>query len=184
MPEYKTEKDLFLQECNNINNNKIREVVLNTVLAIPEYFYIVPSSSSGKYHPSDEISEGGLVRHTLKTVKVAKEMARMYDLSEYKLELCIAAILLHDCCKNGKKEDSGHTEFLHPKYAAELVIENNFYNKRIAKKIANLVKPHMGRWNTSKYSPDKKLPKPKTKLQKFVHLCDYISSRKEFNIEI
>lgn len=177
-------EEKFIQECNNLSNDKIREVVLNTVLEIPKYFYTIPSSSSGKYHPSDEIVEGGLVRHTLKDVKVAKEMASMYNLSEYELELCIAALLLHDCCKSGKKENSGHTEFLHPKYAAELIIENNFYNKRVAKKIASLIKSHMGRWNTSKYAPGKKLPKPKTKLQKFVHLCDYIASRKEFNIEI
>lgn len=34
-----------------------------------------------------------------------------------------------------------------------------------------------GQWNTARYSKVE-LPKPKNKYQKFVHLCDYLASRK------
>lgn len=37
--------------------------------------------------------------------------------------------------------------------------------------------PIVGQWNTVRYSKVV-LPTPKTKYQKFVHLCDYLASRK------
>ena len=43
--------------------------------------------------------------------------------------------------------------------------------------IARAVASHMGKWTTSKYS-DVVLPRPKTDIQKCVHLCDYLASRK------
>ena len=43
--------------------------------------------------------------------------------------------------------------------------------------IANAVASHMGKWNTSTYSDDI-LPVPETDIQKCVHLCDYLASRK------
>lgn len=82
--------------------------------AIPDYFYQVPSSSSGKYHSEDELEPGGLVLHTIKCVRAAETMARMYQLTEDELELAKTALLLHDICKNGLTRDSGHTEFAHP----------------------------------------------------------------------
>ena len=40
----------------------------------------------------------------------------------------------------------------------------------------------MGYWNTSDYS-DVTLPRPETKEQNFVHMCDYLASRKVFKID-
>ena len=142
---------LFYKECQEIQNKELHDILQNTVYNIPGYFYIIPSSSSGKYHPADELSDGGLLLHTLKTVKVAEVLAPMYSLTEYELELCKVALLLHDSCKSGKVTNCGHTEFLHPIFAAELVVESNPKNKT-AKKVAKLIKTHMGIWTTSKYS--------------------------------
>ena len=41
---------------------------------------------------------------------------------------------------------------------------------------------HMGRWNTNEYNPDIILPLPKTVEEKFVHMCDYLASRKFINV--
>ena len=41
---------------------------------------------------------------------------------------------------------------------------------------------HMGRWNTNKFEPDVVLPIPKSVEEKFVHMCDYLSSRKWNNV--
>ena len=158
--------------------------------AIPDYFYQVPSSSSGKYHPEDELEPGGLVLHTIKCVRAAETMARMYQLTEDELELAKTALLLHDICKNGLTRDSGHTEFAHPLFASEnLLVEmakekhNKYFNKDV-RKVAKLIRSHMGQWNTDEHQPDIILPLQKTKLEKFVHECDYIASRKEFVIKI
>jgi hypothetical protein len=40
----------------------------------------------------------------------------------------------------------------------------------------------MGYYNTSTYS-DVVLPRPKTALQKFVHMCDDLASKKFINVE-
>ena len=87
-----------------------------------------------------------------------------------------------------------HTAFNHPilmrhfileKYA-EYVNKNNincmtnaldlYFGTRVLT-ISDAVASHMGKWNTSKYSDDV-LPTPETDIQKCVHLCDYIASRK------
>ena len=40
----------------------------------------------------------------------------------------------------------------------------------------------MGPWNTN-YKGNEVLPKPKTKYENFVHMCDYLASRKYLNIK-
>jgi hypothetical protein len=42
----------------------------------------------------------------------------------------------------------------------------------------------MGKWTTARYS-NTVLPEPKTGLENYVHLCDYIASRRfiDFNFE-
>ena len=39
----------------------------------------------------------------------------------------------------------------------------------------------MGEWNKGKGN-DKDLPKPTTNAQKFVHMCDYLASRKDIEV--
>ena len=50
-------------------------------------------------------------------------------------------------------------------------------NENFVKQVALAVSSHMGAWNTNPYS-DKVLPLPETEIQKFVHMCDYLASRK------
>ena len=52
--------------------------------------------------------------------------------------------------------------------------------------ISNCIKSHMGQWNTDYKTKEEILPKPVTELEKFVHLCDYLASRKllEVNFEV
>ena len=44
------------------------------------------------------------------------------------------------------------------------------------------VEAHMGPWNTSSYS-DVVLPVPKAPIEKFVHMCDYLASRRFINLD-
>lgn len=196
-------KKAWLSAVNATLSGDLRELVLST--PIPDYFWSIPSSSSGKYHPEDEICEGGLVRHTLKTVKVAKDtMAVIKDMLSTNIEIlneeydyvgqlltlagniskkdreyAIAALFLHDSYKNGNP-NVGHTIHEHPIVAAQAV--SKVLNP-CANIVARLIVSHMGRWNTSKYS-EVILPTPEDDLQKFVHLCDYIASRKAWDIKI
>ena len=41
----------------------------------------------------------------------------------------------------------------------------------------------MGQWNKNKYSKIE-LPKPELEPQKFVHMCDYLASRKWLEVKL
>ena len=43
--------------------------------------------------------------------------------------------------------------------------------------ICKAIKSHMGPWNTD-YDNNEIMPKPVTKYENFVHMCDYLASRK------
>ena len=66
-------------------------------------------------------------------------------------------------------------EFVEKNNMNNIILDLHFGTKVMA--IADSVSSHMGKWNTSKYS-DAVLPTPETDIQKCVHLCDYLASRK------
>jgi hypothetical protein len=47
--------------------------------------------------------------------------------------------------------------------------------------VSNAIASHMGEWNTNKRSSTT-LPKPSDKIGKFVHMCDYLASRKDIEV--
>lgn len=137
---------------------------------VPLSFYIQPASSSGKYHPSYSLGVGGLVRHTLATLKLAKMLFPLYKFSEKEEDTVLAALALHDIAKPDK---------LHPLMVEQILypLREKYYSK--IEKVIPLIESHMGVWDQFG-----KLPRPKSTLQKFVHLCDYLASRKSIIIEI
>ena len=50
----------------------------------------------------------------------------------------------------------------------------------------NAINSHMGKWNTDYRTKAIVLPTPKSKVDRFVHLADYLASRKclEFNFDV
>ena len=49
-------------------------------------------------------------------------------------------------------------------------------------KVCDMISAHMGPWNSSEYS-NVKLPVPSKPIEKFVHMCDYLASRRFLNVE-
>ena len=77
------EKNSLSQEINRIQNTQLREALMAYFKNIvPDYFWTVPSSSSGKFHSSFDSGEGGLVRHTKMCVLVAEELLRLEEFSQ------------------------------------------------------------------------------------------------------
>ena len=68
-------KTIFNKELTYIKNPKYRENAKKLIELLPDYFYEVAASSTGKYHPEFALGEGGLVRHTKVAVKLAYELA-------------------------------------------------------------------------------------------------------------
>ena len=178
----------FMTEIAYIKNEKYRENAKKLVNMLPDYFFEVAASSTGKYHPKFSLGDGGLVRHTKAAVRIAKELfddkciTGIFN-SEEK-DLMIISIIMHDGLKHGLIKDR-YTKFDHPILMANYIKENKdkltFTDGEIDF-IVNVISSHMGPWNTNPYS-DVVLPVPKNKYQKFVHMCDYLASRKFLDVE-
>lgn len=175
--------DIFNTELNFIKDKNIRESTKQLLELLPDYFYEIPASTTGKYHPSYALGNQGLVRHT----KVVAAMAHILSenncighvFTAEEKDLMITACLLHDGLKTGR-EHSKYTLHEHPIIAAEFVMENykgTSLTEEQAKFIASAISTHMGEWNTNKYS-DVVLPIPSNKYQRFVHMADFLASRK------
>ena len=150
---------------------------------LPDYFFKVPASSTGKYHPKYALGDGGLVRHTKAACRVAVELlsnpliAAKYTSREQ--DLMIMGLVLHDGLKLGLPEER-YTRFDHPILVANYIKDNKselFLTDQDISFLTDAIKTHMGVW-TKDYNGNEVLEKPKTKYQTFVHLCDYLASRK------
>ena len=182
--------DSFSEELRLIGDNKLREFI-TTYLdeCVPPYFWVVPASSTGKYHPQYALGLGGLVRHTKAAVKIAEDLLSLEQnetLSEMHHDEIISALIVHDTFKQGLKAEGGHTKFEHPVYSASAIqmFADNFYptlTDRVSN-ISSMVLSHMGQWNRSSRSVVV-LDKPQTEAEKFVHMCDYLASRKYLIVE-
>ena len=127
--------------------------------------------------------EGGLLRHTKAAVRIAYELLNdpaigdKYTSDEQ--DLMLMGLLLHDGLKLGK-EESKYTKFDHPILMANYIEEekdNLELTDSERKLVMDVIKTHMGPWTTD-YDGNEVLEKPKTKYQNFVHMCDYLASRK------
>lgn len=182
-------------ELKQINNCNIRRFVEKILNELPEYFWIIPASSSGKYHPNYALGEGGLVRHTKAVVKIADSLFELYHFDDIEKDIIIASLILHDGFKSGYEGvNNSYTRFEHPLIMSNYINEYDIYDycegsenydelldtmKYIATEIASCVSCHMGKWRER---DGLILPRPETEMQKFVHLCDYLASRKFIEI--
>ena len=179
------------QACDEIIIAYLNEIV-------PDYFWNVPASSSGKYHPEMSSGEGGLVRHTIMAAEVLLQLSRLDLYNDADKYTAICAVLIHDTFKNGYTY-SGKTVESHPQIAAdefrcfatdyisiavsEISCKNPLTDnqisllERIIKKwimgVSDAVARHMGQWYVPTYSIGNI-----TKTVELVIMSDYISSRK------
>lgn len=177
--------DIFTEELSYIQDEEKREITKDLIRQLPDYFFTIPASSTGKYHPSYALSEGGLVRHTKAAVRIAIDLLRLdmfSGLSKNKDEI-IAALLLHDGMKNGAGGNWSVAD--HPLIVSNFIM-NELNGSEFAYQLCDLISTHMGQFNTDYKTGEEILPKPSNKAQAFVHLCDYLASRKylEFNFEV
>lgn len=179
--------DNFIREINYIKNEKYKENIKVLIELLPDYFFEVPASSTGKYHPSFTLGDGGLVRHTKVAVRIAYELLNNesvgHSFNDDEKDLIIMSLIMHDGLKSGL-EKSQYTAFDHPLQVCKYIVDNQdklTLNEDEIKLITNMISSHMGEWNTNNYS-SVVLPKPSNKYQRFVHMCDFLASRKFINV--
>lgn len=169
--------------ANPLLSVRVRDFMLSV---IDQKFWEIPASSSGKYHPAYSLGPGGLARHTAAAVGIGLDLLEISKLTSLDERDCvIASLILHDSCKQGVQA-SGNTVFEHPILAAKewrKYMEAHMDTDINTDTICACIASHMGKWNTSKYSKVV-LPVPGTKIQKFVHICDYLASRKAISVDL
>jgi len=180
--------EVFKKELCYIKNPKYLNDIKVMISLLPDYFFEVPASSTGKYHPSFSLGDGGLVRHTKVAVRIAVELLNnnsiFTNFTSDEKDLIIMSILVHDGLKSGL-EKSEYTKFEHPILVSNYIKENKdklSLNEEELNLLTSMIESHMGEWNTNAYS-NVVLPKPTTKYQKFVHMCDFLSSRKFLDVK-
>lgn len=179
---------VFEKELEFINNPRYKESAKTLINLLPDYFFEVPASSTGKYHPSFSLGDGGLVRHTKVAVRIAYEMFNDESItgaySKNEKDLMLIALMMHDGLKSGL-EKSQYTKFEHPLLVCNYIKENKDkteFNDKEIQFICHVISSHMGPWTTNNYS-NVVLPKPESKFQRFVHMCDYLASRKFLDVK-
>lgn len=176
-------KEIFYDEINYIKDETLRISLSRLIELLPDYFFKEPATSTGKYHPKYAQGEGGLLRHTKAAVRIGYELLQDLSISKkytnHEKDLMLMALLLHDGFKKGVKEER-YTRFDHPLIASKIILDNASeveLSKEDAIFISDAIKTHMGDYTTD-YSGKEVLEKPHTKYQNFVHMCDYLASRK------
>ena len=179
--------EIFNNEISYIKDINHKESIKTLINLLPDYFFEIPASSTGKYHPEFASGEGGLVRHTKVAVNMAKTLFdnnSIFTFSDNEKDLIIMALIMHDGLKEGLEKEE-YTRFDHPLLVSKFIKDNNNLaklNENDLELITSMIESHMGEWNTSNYS-NVVLPLPKTKHQKFVHMCDFLASRKFINVK-
>lgn len=200
--DYRIPKYDFKKELEFIEYKPLRAFAEWGLKQLPDYFYEVAASSTGKYHPSYALGEGGLVRHTIAAVRIGEELFRnetVQSFTNIEKDIIRVSLLLHDSVKHGV-DGNGYTSSTHPLEAVKYledkywevdedelpeavidIVESDMWYQ-----VTECIKSHMGQWNTDYKTGEEILPKPETEMQKFVHLCDYLASRKclEFNFDV
>ena len=184
-----------------INNLQVRKFAQWITRNAPDYFFEIPASSTGKYHPKYSLKDGGLVLHTLSTIIFANHLFPLYNFNQLEQDLIIASLIMHDMAKNGIEiengkvvQESNYTVAKHPIAICEYVeylyktsdeVDDDIifiFKEGYWDIIKGNIQSHMGQWNKDR-SGKEILPLPATREQFFVHQCDYLASRKNVLIE-
>lgn len=176
-------RKMFDKYLSLISNQNIRAFAEHMLDKAPDYFYVIPASTSGKYHAQWATDLGGLVRHVVMGCEVAYELSRTFDLTDEETDMALAAMIGHDTLKYGIEFDLKYYD-MHPfmprsyygsyksvGYAGE-------FTKTLAfDTIMYAIERHMGNIMTGAWTSVGGI-RPNTPLQHVVHLADYVSSRK------
>src|SRR4030042_1954673 len=129
----------FFNELEMIKDVQIRKFTREVLLKYtPEYFWEMPSSSSGKHHHPDECCDGGLIKHVKRVISIAHEIMtglgwlghscqKVKEDKQYNYDVVISACILHDILRagyEGRERKSGgkiSSDRMHPYYVRDLV---------------------------------------------------------------
>ena len=180
--------DVFKKELSYVKNEKYLECAKKMIELLPDYFFEVPASSTGKYHPEFAQGDGGLVRHTKVAVRICYEMSINkcigHSFTSDEKDLMLISLIMHDGVKYGIPK-AKYVRVDHPLLAAKLIRDNKD-NIGLSDEeidfVCSVIETHMGEFNKD-FKGNEVLPLPNNKYQRFVHMCDALSSKKFINVD-
>jgi len=183
MVDEKVKSAVFADQLELIFNETIREFTRLCICAAPDYFFTdCPASSTGKFHPIDELGADGTILHTKKVFTVAYQLCRGLACESSRDEI-LASCLIHDLRKQGMNK-TGHTAKNHPSLAANLVKEVQDATQMLTDKsyqiIYNCCGYHYGPWSSKEWLKDLD---EYSREELSVYLSDYIASKREIHVD-
>ncbi len=187
----KIEKQLVFEPLlEDFETELFKEYFNDMVAEIPDYIFIMPSSTSGKYHNRTQCEKYGQIYHEymfasiLNHRLILKGNREKYNTPE--IRDCMRCVpVFHDAIKCGWNR-SRYTVHEHPMLAAEWVrntkVEHDISNE-YKEIIAGMCEAHSGEWTTNKRS-SVVLPEPRNDMELFIHECDILSSRADLDMII
>ncbi len=176
-------EEMFLDELSYIRDDELSNCLLNIINMLPDYWLEEAASSTGKYHPEYALGNGGLLRHSKAAMRIGYELLSNPAIGDKytsrEKDLMLMALLVHDGLKLGMPKEK-YTRFDHPILMGKFILDNKDeigLSLEDAEFMNSVIKTHMGPWTTD-YNGNEVLEKPKTKYQNFVHMCDFLASRK------
>lgn len=164
-----------------ITHPQLAEFLWKAWLAAPAYFWEIPASSTGKYHPSWATEPAGLLRHTICAMYIGRELSGTFGLPEIERDVAVTALGIHDTLKYGVDYDLRYHD-MHP------YLPRSYYKKPhdlhciiggdLYEAVMDAVEVHMGDMASGKWASVGKL-KPSNRVETVVHIADYIASRKK-----
>jgi hypothetical protein len=88
-------------ELDLIKDIGFRDDVINILNNAPDYITTIPSASTGKHHPRDEINPMGMIYHVKRCAIMAQQISNIRRHTQDETDILVASCILHDLIKNG-----------------------------------------------------------------------------------
>ena len=182
---------IFEELLNEFETEEVRAYCDDMIQLIPDYIFLIPSSTSMKYHNKTQCQTHGQLYHIIMFGTIMNYMLGLKFVREniattpMQRDCLRCTPIFHDALKCGVDGDANsYSVFEHPLLAGqwirETVVEHDLPIE-VKEFIADLCEKHSGEWTTSKKSPTI-LPEPETHIEFIVHLADYLSSRSNLDM--
>ena len=182
-------KAVFKELLDKFETEKIRLYCEDMIENIPDYIFIMPSSTSGKFHNATQCQPHGQIYHiimfgAIMNYRLALKCNKEKFNNPIHRDAMRCVPIFHDAVKCGWN-GSRYTVHDHPMLAGAWVRETKVdhdIDDEIKEMIARMCERHSGEWTSSKRSKVV-LPEPETEMEILVHECDILSSRADIDMQ-
>jgi hypothetical protein len=155
-------KNLLVAHFENLIDFQTSVYDLVAHFPIPEQFWTASASTTGKFHPSFSVGEGGLLRHTMLNMYWCVRWANFRGSKPSDMAVAVGAAALHDSFKGGYSKEWTSTV---PDHAFIAAAEIRKYAQLEATtdgmrdrwfEVADAVYTHMGIFSSNPRNPQNK----------------------------